>query len=170
MTFIPDSLEKKIKLTVKIDKMRLVPFKEKGLPKIKDGTIVDLILPAFSLENDKEKLIFADLKEKKVLDKGTEVKCKLYSNGPIELGGCIVEDLYFCYKNDDSLVRSRLCKCEFKNKLGEKFQFGSLNEAYSKLSEIYEKERKSHTGNIFLKILYKEKTNFYPLDKLRKSV
>ena len=44
----------------------------------------------------------------------------------------------------------------------------SLNHAYTKLSEIFEPWRISHTGNIYSRILYKERNNkWYPLDILR---
>jgi hypothetical protein len=44
----------------------------------------------------------------------------------------------------------------------------SLNHAFTKLSEIYEPWRISHTGNIYTRILYMEKDKkWYPLDLLR---
>lgn len=47
----------------------------------------------------------------------------------------------------------------------------SLNYAFTRLSEKYEPWRKSHTGNIYDRILYKEKNNkWYPIDVLRNVV
>jgi hypothetical protein len=44
----------------------------------------------------------------------------------------------------------------------------SLNHAYTKLSESFETWRISHTGNIYKRILYREKNEkWYPLDVLR---
>jgi hypothetical protein len=44
----------------------------------------------------------------------------------------------------------------------------SLNHAYTRLSEIFEMWRISHTGNIYQRILYEERNgNWYPLDVLR---
>jgi len=44
----------------------------------------------------------------------------------------------------------------------------SLNHAYTKLSEIYETQRISHTGNIYRRVLYMETNGkWYPLDLLR---
>ena len=44
----------------------------------------------------------------------------------------------------------------------------SLNHAYTRLSEIYEVWRISHTGNIYSKIFYQENNKkWYPLDLLR---
>jgi hypothetical protein len=44
----------------------------------------------------------------------------------------------------------------------------SLNHAYTRLSEIFETWRTSHTGNIYQRILYEEKNgNWYPLELLR---
>jgi hypothetical protein len=44
----------------------------------------------------------------------------------------------------------------------------SLNHAYTKLSEIFETWRISHTGNIYTSVLYQERNGkWYPLDLLR---
>jgi hypothetical protein len=44
----------------------------------------------------------------------------------------------------------------------------SLNHAYTKLSETFETWRISHTGNIYTRVLYQERTGiWYPLDVLR---
>jgi hypothetical protein len=47
----------------------------------------------------------------------------------------------------------------------------SLNHAYTRLSELIERWRISHTGNIYKHVLYKEKNNkWYPLELLRNRV
>ncbi len=52
--------------------------------------------------------------------------------------------------------------------LGDAGIFDSLNHAFTTLSEIYEPWRKSHTGNIYNRVLYKERNGkWYPLDVLR---
>jgi hypothetical protein len=44
----------------------------------------------------------------------------------------------------------------------------TLNHAYTKLSEVFETWRISHTGNIYTRVLYHERNgNWYPLDTLR---
>jgi hypothetical protein len=44
----------------------------------------------------------------------------------------------------------------------------SLNHAYTKLSEVFETWRISHTGNIYTSVLYQERNGkWYPLDLLR---
>ena len=46
----------------------------------------------------------------------------------------------------------------------------SLNHAFTILSEIYEPWRKSHTGNIYHRILYQEKNKrWYPIEVLRNT-
>ena len=48
---------------------------------------------------------------------------------------------------------------------------GSLNYAFTRLSEHYEPWRKSHTGSIYGRIFYKEKNSkWYPIDVLRNIV
>jgi len=45
----------------------------------------------------------------------------------------------------------------------------SLNHAYTKLSELFETWRISHTGNIYTRVLYQERNGkWHPLDVLRK--
>ena len=44
----------------------------------------------------------------------------------------------------------------------------SLNHAYTRLSEVFETWRISHTGNIYNRVLYQERNGiWYPLDILR---
>jgi hypothetical protein len=46
----------------------------------------------------------------------------------------------------------------------------SLNHAFTKLSESYEPWRKSHTGNIYQRVLYQEKNGkWYPLSVVREA-
>jgi hypothetical protein len=47
-------------------------------------------------------------------------------------------------------------------------QVASVNHAYTKLSEIFETWRISHAGNIYKRVLYRERNGkWYPLDALR---
>jgi len=47
----------------------------------------------------------------------------------------------------------------------------SLNHAYTLLSELFETNRQSHTGNIYKQVFYKESDEqWYPLDKLRNPI
>jgi hypothetical protein len=49
-------------------------------------------------------------------------------------------------------------------------QVNSLNHAFTKLSETYEPWRISHTGNVYLRFLYKEKNGrWFPLEFLRNA-
>ncbi len=46
----------------------------------------------------------------------------------------------------------------------------SLNHAFTLLSEVYEPWRKSHTGNVYERILYQEKNKkWYPLEVIRRA-
>lgn len=47
---------------------------------------------------------------------------------------------------------------------------GSLNHAFTRLSEVYEPWRISHTGNVYQRFLYQEKNGrWYPLELLRSA-
>lgn len=63
-------------------------------------------------------------------------------------------------------------KLPIKDKTGNEDEVvDSLNYAFTRLSEEYEPWRKSHTGNIYGRIFYKEKNDkWYPIDLLRNSV
>ena len=46
----------------------------------------------------------------------------------------------------------------------------SLNHAFTRLSEVFEPWRTSHTGNVYTRILYQESDQkWYPLDRLRRA-
>ena len=164
MNFIPDPPEKKIRLTVKLQSGKLASLDDEVLPKIKDDTIIDIIFPAYSIEKETDFKRLTTPKEKAVLKKETAVLCKLYDSRdgkthkiPIVL----LDDLRIFYKGDESLGRCMPCKCWFKDQYDKKIQVGSLNEAYTRLSEIYQRTRKSHSGNIFQKVYYQNKEGTY---------
>ena len=46
----------------------------------------------------------------------------------------------------------------------------SLNQAYTLISQKYEKHRGSHTGNVFNKVFYQEGDDYYPLETLRNQI
>jgi len=48
--------------------------------------------------------------------------------------------------------------------------FDSLNHVFTKLSEVFEPWRQSHTGNVYSRVLYREKNEkWYPLERLRRA-
>lgn len=48
--------------------------------------------------------------------------------------------------------------------------FDSFNHAFTKLSEVFEPWRRSHTGNIYTRVLYRESNRkWYPLERLRSA-
>lgn len=55
--------------------------------------------------------------------------------------------------------------------LGQDITASSLNHAFTLLSEKYEQHRISHTGNVYERIFYQDKTGYwYPLNDLRLGV
>lgn len=163
---IPDPYKKTVRLIVRIKDGRIIPFEEGRIPKIKDGTPVDLIVPFYALE-DEDKGAF-EIRIKKVLDKDTVLKCQLFHNQVLWVDIVLLEDLYIEYKGDDSPGKCRDCKCKFIDKTKQWVVCKSLNEAYSKASQIYEPTRRSHSGNIFFKISYQDKNGkFGLLNELR---
>ena len=159
MNFIPDSFEKNIRLTVKLKDGKLMSFGGKALPKIKNDTIIDIIFPAHSIEQEKDLAQFLALREEAVLKQKTTVLCRLYDNQTgkkYEIPIVLLDELRIFYKGDESLGKCKPCRCLFEDRDRKKIQAGSLNEAYTRLSEIYQKKRRSHSGNIFQKIFYQD--------------
>lgn len=65
----------------------------------------------------------------------------------------------------NGLVSSRI---ELPSAIKVDDDVASLNHAYTLLSEVFEPQRKSHTGNVYQKVLYREADNrWYPLQLFR---
>ncbi len=170
MSLIPDPYKRKIRLSVRIKNDRIYPVKDEIIPHLKDGTIVDLIVPSYALESEKDKLRFTT-KTKRLLAKGTTLKCLLFHQKPFSVEMRLDEDLFIEFKGDDGLGRCRDCRCAFQDKFGKEISCSSLNEAYFKASQIYEPERRSHSGNVFNKILYSDGNGReITLDNLRVTI
>ncbi len=167
MSFIPDSLEgRNIRISIRIKNGKIAPVKEETLPIIKDGTIADLIVPSYALERKEDKVRFLT-KKTQVLPNGTILKCSLFDKEKLEINFILKEALYIEYKGDDQLGKALPCECSFKDAGGNEIVCSSLNEAYTKASQIYEPGRKSHTGNIFEKLSYPRRDDYIPLNDLR---
>ncbi|MBU1086884.1 MAG: hypothetical protein KKD05_05125 [Candidatus Omnitrophica bacterium] len=174
MSFVPDHFKKNVRIKVKIIRGKICPVIDEEIPIIKDGTIADLIIPVFAFKNEEEAFALAKEEKKKILDKGTVLMCVVYPNqdaGKKELNIVLEDDLYLYTKKDDTLAKCCPCQCTFTDKNNQKIKASSLNSAYSKISEIYEPKRNSHTGNIFDKVFYvRENGKYGKLKELRGDI
>jgi hypothetical protein len=78
------------------------------------------------------------------------------------------QNVYLIMKNNKFFLSP--CSCEILY-LNDKHP-GSINQAYTFISEYLETKRVSHTGNVFQKTYYlnKDKNEFILLDNLRKDI
>lgn len=176
-------LDTKVTIPVKVVNGKLEYFYGGTLPELEDGVIGELVLPIFAV---KDKKFIQTISREEIVDllpKGTKLFVSMriddfatidpelekllidYQYVPIIL----LEDLKLRFKGTKK-PELLFCKCAIPA-LG-KIEANSLNQAYSLISEQFEKKRMSHTGNVFTKVFtQKEKENFkyeyQPLSKLR---
>ncbi|MBF0238126.1 MAG: hypothetical protein HQM12_10495 [SAR324 cluster bacterium] len=249
---IPDKLKKTVKIPVKIVDGEIIFFYGDKTPKLKDGTIGELILPDYALLDNNLKSNLQQKKNIQMLEKGVtlmvnmknvdtqnkeflqsliSIKSRPFSHqcAPIEL----LEPLFIQYRGsknanllncrcslpvlvsgvqlmltDDSLNElkktnmfqeiidrlTRLSGIEFENQaiflnavnsvvgreitptdqqliLKNALKIAvSLNHAYTLLSSVYETKRRSHTGNVFQFIYYKNGEHWHLIDNLRSQL
>lgn len=61
------------------------------------------------------------------------------------------------------------CRCEIPSLSDHEREAYSINHAYSLISQVFEPHRRSHSGNVFEKVLYEEDGKLKPLDSLREE-
>lgn len=167
------------------------------LPKFRDGTIIDLIVPKDAIEDKTflNKLESNDTAE--LLPKGLTVYASVSSSGiPQDLRDAACSMSFLLKGRIDTLVASlvpntlfveimlegplslqlrgtkhgrlKLVKCWIPS-LNKEAR--SLNHAYFLISDKFEPQRYSHVGNVFQQIWYiNSDKQFFPLEKLRTDV
>lgn len=183
MAFIPDPLAKKVSLPVRITKDGQITFLYGGaLPQIRE-TAGELIVPAASvgdtdllnaLENEEEHTFFSKGTTLLVAVNPEKVPADLSKALSAALKGTMAAVEVVCKEDQVIRVRctkhSELAECLYSiPALSATAQ--SLNEAYRLISEKLEPHRRSHSGNVFQKVLYWNKAgHFVPIDELRKEL
>ena len=184
-----DSLEKTVKIPVKIVNGKPVFFYGGELPKLREGAIGDLILPAYAVldKDNLEKLeqeqscdllpegatllvnIKSDIKSKYVLTHGADNDLPKSASGDF-VQVYLKNDLKMKMRGTKTPVLSN-CACNVPALENPKETPISLNHAFTLISTKFETKRLSHTGNVFTKMYFKtEKGLWSQLDNLRKSV
>lgn len=181
-TFIPDPFARSIRLEIKISDGKVTMIDGEPLTDLKSETIAELILPAFAIKDDKirealtkeekvlllpaETTLWARVKEDSI---ETDLKPfreqKNVSPGVLKLfvGFIIKSDLYLLLKAGKNATLME-CECYLP---ALKTQASSVNEAYTKISTVFEPSRRSHTGNVFSCVYLENDKTFFPLDFLR---
>lgn len=184
-----DALEKTVKIPVKIVDGKPVFFYGGDLPKLREGAIGDLILPAYAVidKDNLEKLeqeqtrdllpegslllvnIKSDVSSKYILTHGSNDDLPKSASGDfVEL--YLKTDLKMKMRGTKTPVLSN-CACFVPALENPEETPISLNHAFTLISTKFETKRLSHTGNVFTKLYFKtEKGIWSQLDNLRKSV
>ena len=147
-----------------------IQLKDGGkLPKIKNGAKAEITIPSFYIENSELKKQYNKEELFTFFKNGTELYVEMYIKNFNDLDEKM-KSLPFHFENrhlvkiilkDELKIKHRGTKyprlesCPV-NVVGFDLEAKSLNEIYSKLSQIYENHRMSHTGNVFDKIYFKD--------------
>ena len=158
------------------------------LPELADGTVGDLIVPAFAFRDTETLQQFVGELSGPVLKKGTRLLVSVPAAESARKGlvsseslGCptnaigpfvevvLAEPLELTLRGTKRAAL-RSCTCQIP---ALKRTATSVNHAYTIISEHFERDRRSHTGNVFEKVLYEtdckpEGRCWLPLDALRR--
>lgn len=185
-SMINDSGMRTVKIAVRIVDGALCPFYGKSWPKLRDGAIGEVTFPAHAFREASdvalltsrlgipfirsgEKLLVAinnDTDKEGIVREGNQFisATRHFSFVEIITDGELRLDLRGTKR---ATLASCRCKIPALNKTAD-----SVNEAYKIVSEAFEPERRSHAGNVFLKVFYHcgdhdGKPYWAPLDDLR---
>lgn len=180
---IPDSLDRTVCLQVKITAGQCVMLDGSPLPKLKKNTTADLILPAFSFEDQVELLKFTEEYEVPFLSAGSRLWVKVKTEENLEKAKAEHRITKRPYLEGDALFLPIQLQGDLDlqiragkhSKLGEasihiphlEVDAKSINEAYSKVSAVYEPSRRSHAGNVFQEVYYEHGDTLHRLNRLR---
>lgn len=179
--------DRRVVIPLRVESGRLVPFYGGEMPRLREGTIVEMVTQVSAFED----LVEAERFE---LDEIVEIlpaDSQLFAIMSLHLesvqGGALPRvdvkpipppggECYLIPFHTTEPIRLHLrgtkpaellpCKCAVAIKIHE--QPKSINEAYSRLSEHYEPWRRSHTGNVFDQVYFtRDGMEAYPLRVLR---
>lgn len=184
----PFDPSKRVVIPVRVRDGKLVPFYGGDMPKLREGWVMDVVTEADAFEDTTEIGRF-DLQNEVVIVKAqTELFAvistrrhdgqkqpprapKLQADPPLPSEAILVP---FVIKEDLKLrLRgtrpAELVPCRCDVPVPEIEAPESVNQAYTRLSEYYEPWRRSHTGNVFEKVYWRQGERAVQVDKLRKS-
>lgn len=177
-----DSFNKTVSIPVRYTKGKIEYYYGKKLPKLKDGVIGELILPAYAVEDKK---FLENISKEVIVDflpSGTklfvEINIKYFEKIDEDLQKFIITDRYhFIEIILQEIQKLKLRGTKKPQLLSAKCYIpalgkvaSSLNHAYSLISQAYEIERISHIGNVFKKVYYCDNFLYHELDTLRGKI
>ena len=177
-----DSLNKTVSIPVRYTSGKIEYFYGGKLPKLKDGVIGELILPAYAVEDKK---FLENISKEVIVDflpSGTklfvEINIKYFEKVDEALKKFVITDrCHFIEITLQEIQKLKLRGTKKPQLLSAKCNIPalekvaySLNHAYSLISQTYEIERISHIGNVFKKVYYFDDFSYQELDTLREKV
>lgn len=184
----PTDTEKRVLIPAIYHKGGWMPFYGGEMPKLKEGTHADIYVPEEAFANLDEIMRFNIDEIVTILPAGSPLWAMMSPNhgmgGPglgvpkwavsrhrdgLENANLvqfkIQEDLRL-HLRGTKLAQLEPCACLLDG-FSEEPSVLSINQAYSRLSEKFERSRKSHAGNVFTKVFYCESKMLLPIDELR---
>lgn len=177
---VPDTLNRTVKIPVKIVNGYPCLYPEGRLPALKDGTLGDLTVPAVAFEDPKVAIrLSAESKELFLMAETRLIAQISPQSAPEALlakvapsaSGFLGTGVEFVLKEEQQILsrgtkNSMLlhCRCFIPSL---KAEAKSINHAYSLISQAFEPHRTSHTGNVFSKVFFKDGSVWKPLEALR---
>lgn len=183
---VHDSMEKTIRIPI-IMNGNIRYFYGGNLPDIGDGAIGDLIIPDHKVKDNRFVEISQWEESIEILPVNSTIMVGVAATNIPKDRSMIAQKIKTAQVTRDLYVGVKLLEplslqvrgSKKSNLLGVKccipdlndFNATSINNAYSKISEVFKPNRKSHTGNVFEKCFYKGKDDkWYSLDSLRENI
>jgi hypothetical protein len=182
MGFIPDSNSATVRIGARWCNGGLTSLDEQPLPNIQEGTFIELVIPAWAIINENARDKLQSKRTVEMLPSESRVwlglsrrsvPAKFHQCFPREGRGCaaayllaeviLLEPLNLLV---DGSERAKLNKCPSRVVLMER-EASSLNHAFTLLSQAFETDRLSHTGNVFRQGFTYQDDRWPRLDDLR---
>jgi hypothetical protein len=163
--FVPDSQKQCAEIPIMTSNEGFHAFPEGPLPALKEGILCRLIVPAFAFQEEADKSKYTNVSKQCVLRKDTNLRIALSfgKEVTVRLDG----ELWMRIRGE----RRPSCDDVPCTLIEEKLPARSLNHAYAIASAQHEKERRSHTGNIYRSIYFQDSRGHWrPLEVLRVHV
>jgi hypothetical protein len=182
--------EKLVRIPVRVHGNRLEYFFGGAFPEVLDGAIGDLVLDKESLKNPKDLKRLNEKRQVPILPKGAVLRVLLkpspfskervkklierskdmpLSGGWTHCAEVILNEVLFLEFRGSKQARLTDVKCHV---VALNREAKSLNHAYTMLSAFFEKERRSHTGNVFQLVTFYDQGRklWRTLDELREQL
>lgn len=177
---IPDPLSRTVRIPIKIVNGHLCLAPKGSLPILREGAICELTVLANAFVDRKVAAQFTEECTESFLPAGTKLIAQINpEHVPNELrnsyraggDGYVGAGVEFLLKEDQKILKrgaksAKLLPCECSIPSIDK-EARSINHAYTLISEAYEPDRMSRTGNVFSKVLYRAAQIWKPLKHLR---